>query len=163
MGIIVKHAGQRGAEAGQMGAAVDGIHAVGKTEDVFAETVVILQRDFNPDAVIGFRHGNRLFVDDRAVMVQVAHKAGDAALEVKGLLLIVLNIGDGYFQPFIEVSHFPHTFAESIEIIFHNPEDFRVGQKGWWSSRCLPIYRPGPHRQRGYPGGIPGNRAYYYA
>ena len=54
MGIIVKHAGQRGAETGQMGTAVDGIHAVGETENRFAETVVILQGDFDPDAVIGF-------------------------------------------------------------------------------------------------------------
>ena len=68
-------------------------------------------------------------MDHLAVVVQMAHKTGDAAFKIKGLLLIFIDIGDGYFQPFIEVSHLPDTFAEGIEIILHSAEDFFIRQK----------------------------------
>ena len=70
-------------------------------------------------------------------MVQVAHKTGDAAFEIKGLLLVIFDIDDGYFQSFIEVSHFADTFAQGIEIILNRAEDFFIGQEAGDSAGAL--------------------------
>ena len=47
----VDGAGERGAEAGEMRAAVDGIDVVGEAEDGFGVAVVVLERDVDFDAV----------------------------------------------------------------------------------------------------------------
>ena len=57
----VDGAGQRGAEPGQMRAAVDGIDVVGEAEDGLRVAVVVLQRDLDLDAVaLGLHHDGLL-------------------------------------------------------------------------------------------------------
>ena len=46
-GEIIDGARQRGAEAGKVRAAIDGIDGVGEGKNVFGVAVVILQRDFH--------------------------------------------------------------------------------------------------------------------
>ena len=48
---IVDGAGERGAKAGKMRAAIDGVDGVGKGENIFAVAVVVLQGDFDLDRV----------------------------------------------------------------------------------------------------------------
>ena len=110
-----------------MSAAVDCIHAVGKTQDRLTEAVVILQRNFYPDPVRCFSNVDWLLVDYSAVMVHVAHKTGQAALEIEGLFLVFSDVGDGDFQPFVEVGYLTHAFAQRIEIIFDRAEDLFIG------------------------------------
>jgi len=75
-----------------MGTAVHCIDAVGKTENGFAETVVVLQCDIHTDAVVGFRNVNRLFVQHDTVVVHMAHETSQAALKIEGLFFVVINI-----------------------------------------------------------------------
>ena len=46
-GVVVQAAGQRRAEAAQVGAAVDGVDVVGEGVDALGEAVVVLQRDLD--------------------------------------------------------------------------------------------------------------------
>jgi len=62
-------------------------------------------------------------------VVHVAHKNSPGRLQIEGLFLVVFNIGDGYFQPFVQVCHFTNTFAKGVEIIFYRAEYFFIGQK----------------------------------
>ena len=45
--VVVERARQRGAEAGDVGAAVDRVDVVGEGEDALAVAVVVLERDFD--------------------------------------------------------------------------------------------------------------------
>jgi hypothetical protein len=49
--VIVDGAGERGAEAGKVRAAVDGVDGVGEGKNVFGVAVVVLQRDFDIDLI----------------------------------------------------------------------------------------------------------------
>jgi len=69
-----------------MGTAVHCIDAVGKTENGFAETVVVLQCDSTPMRC-WFRNVNRLFVQHDTVVVHMAHETSQAALKIEGLFL----------------------------------------------------------------------------
>ena len=83
VGVVVQHAGQRGAEAGQVGAAVDRVDAVGKAVGGFVEAVVVLYRHLDHHVAELFLVIHRFAVAHRAVAVQVPDETGDAALEVE--------------------------------------------------------------------------------
>jgi hypothetical protein len=51
LGIIVERAGQRGAEGGEVRAAIALRDVVGEAQDVFVIAVVPFQRDIDADAV----------------------------------------------------------------------------------------------------------------
>ena len=77
---VVDGAGQRGAEAGEMRAAIDGVDVVGKAENGFRVGVVVLHADFHGHAVaLGF-HVDGLVVERLLAAVQVLDELGDAAV-----------------------------------------------------------------------------------
>ena len=89
----VDGARERGLEAGEMRAAVDGVDVVGEGEDGLGVGVVVLQRDLHGDAVaLGF-HVDGLVVQNLLALVQVLDELGDAAdvLELWFLLSPVLG------------------------------------------------------------------------
>ncbi len=51
VGIVVQYPGQRRAEAGKVGATVNGIDAVGKAENRLGEAVIVLERRLGNGAV----------------------------------------------------------------------------------------------------------------
>ncbi len=80
----VDGAGEGAAEAGEMGAAVDGVDVVGEAEDVLAVAVVVLEGDLHGEGAavgqeaLGFEV-DRLFVEDALAPVEVADEFADAA------------------------------------------------------------------------------------
>ena len=105
MGVVVHNTGQRRTEAGEVGAAVYGINAVGEAENRLAVAVIILDGHLDDGGVqcLGDIDGHLVAHD--AVPVKVTHKAGDAAFEVKCLLQVFSLIDDGYLQAFIEIGY----------------------------------------------------------
>ena len=55
-GVVVEDAGERGAEAGEVRAAVDRVDAVGEGERRLVEAVVVLDRDLDDVALDGALH-----------------------------------------------------------------------------------------------------------
>ena len=86
-GVVVKDAGESGAEAGQVGAAVDRVDAVGEGKSGLVEAVVVLNCDLNDGAFDTAFHVERL-VDRAAVLIEAAHERLYAALEVVGNALL---------------------------------------------------------------------------
>ncbi len=83
----VDGAGERGLEAGEMGAAVDGVDVVGEGEDGLGVGVVVLERDLHGDVVALGLHVDGLLVQDLLAAVQVLDELGDAAGVLELLLL----------------------------------------------------------------------------
>ena len=89
LGEIVDDAGERGAEAGEVRAALDVVDRVGVGEDLVVVAVVVLHRHIDDDVGergVGFvgnavAEDDGLFVDDVFVRVEEFHELGDAVFE----------------------------------------------------------------------------------
>ena len=77
---VVDGAGQRGAEAGKVRAAIDGVDVVGEAENVLRIAVVVLQADFHVHAVAFGFHVDRLVVQHLLAAVQMLDEFRDAAV-----------------------------------------------------------------------------------
>ena len=132
--VIVEHAGQAGAEALFVGAAVRGVDVVGKAQNQLIVTGVVLQGDFSHAAI-----GLAFEIDDIGVehfevafLVEVGDKALDAALiahdlgAVAGLaLLAVLQhggvelplIGQGDLDTRIQETLFPQALFQRLKVV----------------------------------------------
>ena len=108
-GVVVHHAGEGGAEAGEVGAALDGVDVVGEGEDRLVVLLVdVLQGDLGGDAVLDALHGDHLGavagqlrvahggvgLDGGAALGDGADEADDAVLVVVGLLLAGVLVGE---------------------------------------------------------------------
>ena len=71
---VVEDAGQRGAEAGDVRAAVDGMDVVGEGQHVLGEAVVVLERDLDAGAVDDLLDVDGPRVEHVAPPVQVPHE-----------------------------------------------------------------------------------------
>ncbi|MBA7609604.1 hypothetical protein ES703_16795 [subsurface metagenome] len=131
MGIVVQHPGQRRAEAGEVGATVNGIDAVGKAEDRLGKAVIVLERRLGNGAVYLFGNVYRVGVADRPAPVQMADEAGDAALKVKGLLALSLFVSEVDFQALVQVGHLANSLAEDVKIICGFAEYLLICVKGY--------------------------------
>ena len=86
-GVVVDHARQRGAQAGQVRAAVDGVDRVGEGVDRLGVGIGVLDGGLDADALdllLDIDHG----VQGLAVAVEVADEGGEAAFEVEGHLAV---------------------------------------------------------------------------
>ena len=81
--VVVDRARERGAEAGKVRAAIDGVDGVGEGENVFGVAVVVLQRDFHFDRVALAFDVDRRIVKDAFAFVEVLDEFGDAAGEAE--------------------------------------------------------------------------------
>ena len=132
--VIVEYAGQAGAEALFVGAAVGGVDVVGKTQHQLVVAGIVLQRDLRHTTV-----GLALEVDDVgvehfevALLVQVGDKALDTALiahdlgAVAGvaLLPILQNggvefplVGQGDLDARVQEAFLPQTLFQRLEVV----------------------------------------------
>ena len=83
-GVVVEDARQGRAEAGHVAAAVDRVDAVGEAGDGLVERRVVLDGALHVDAVELALDVDRAAEQHLAALVEVAHEALDAALEVEG-------------------------------------------------------------------------------
>ena len=83
VGEIVDGARERGAEAGKMRAAIDGVDGVGEGENIFGVAVVVLQRDFDFDGAALAFHVDGRIVQRCFAAIEMLDEFGDAARETK--------------------------------------------------------------------------------
>src|SRR5271157_4108489 len=119
-----------------MRSAIYGVDVVGKTEDRFGVSVVVLQRDLHGHAVaLGF-HVDRLVVQNALAAVQMPDELGDAAVVLElGLLgLAGLGIGDALVlerdeQSLVEEGQLAQALRQRVKVVLGGGEDLRVGNE----------------------------------
>src|SRR3989304_1461400 len=84
---VVEACRERGPEARHVGAAVDGVDVVGEGEDVLRVGIVVLERHLDGRRALLAIDVDRALVDRLLVLVQMAHEAHQATLEVERLLV----------------------------------------------------------------------------
>ena len=132
----VDGARERGAEAGEVRAAVDGVDVVGKAEDRFGVAVVVLQRDFDLDVVALRFHHDRLVVQHGLAAVEMLDELGDAAgvaefgaASLAGLGIGGALVGERDFKALVEEGEFAQTLGQGVVVVFGGGEDGLVGQE----------------------------------
>ena len=132
----VDGAGERGAEAGEMRAAVDGVDVVGEAEDGLGVAVVVLQRDVDLDAVAQGFHDDGLVVQHRLAAIEMLDELGDAAgvaelgaagfagLGVGGAL-----VGERDLKALVEEGHLAQALRQRVVVELGGGEDGLVGQE----------------------------------
>ena len=133
----VDGAGQRGAEAGEVRAAVDGVDVVGEAEDRFGVAVVVLERDLHARRrrAIGF-HVDRLLVEHLLAAVQMLDELGDAAgvLELCALGFAGLGVGGALvgerdLEALVEEGELAQALGQRVVVVLGDGEDALVGQE----------------------------------
>src|SRR5208337_4167340 len=127
---IVDGAREGGAEAGEMGAAVDGVDGVGEREDVFAVGVVVLQGDFDFDGAFFTLHVDRRIVEGGLAAIEVLDELGDAAGEAEFGGLFAALVIEGDFQAFVEESVFAEARRQSVVTEYGLFENTWIRMKG---------------------------------
>ena len=149
LGIAGDLAGQRAAEAGQMGAAVALRDGVGEAEHGLVIAVVPPQRRLDPDAVAldpdhdGAGHQRRL------VAVEVAHERLDAALVAQLLALLdrVAHVGEHDAHARIEEGELAQPMLQRGEVELDHGEGLARRQERHLGA--VPVGRRAGARQRG--------------
>ena len=105
-----------------------GVDVVGEGVDRLGVAVVPLQGDLDVDAVLLAVHVNRLVVDDRLVLVQVADEGVDAAFvqELVALAAVALVV-DRDRHAAVEERELAQALRERVEAELDGLEDLRVG------------------------------------
>ena len=114
-----------------MGAAVHGVDVVGEGEDVLGVPVVVLQGDFDDGRAILSLDVHRPVVEDFLVLVEVAHEADQATLEVEGLLARrrLTLVAEGDPDPLVQVGRLAEPLRDRLEAPVQGLEDLAVGHE----------------------------------
>src|SRR6266478_4467052 len=119
-----------------MGATVHGVDVVGKAENTFGISVVVLQPDLHGHAIaLGF-HVDGFFVEHLLSLVEVLDEFCNAAtvLEFSLLGLTGLGISSALVnksdeQAFIQKSQLAQALRQGVKVVFRGSKDFPVRQK----------------------------------
>ncbi len=130
--IIVEGAGERGAERGEMGAAVALRDVVGEAEDLLVIAVVPFERDVDPDILALAVDGDRLRDERGLGAIEIADEGGDPAfiIELDRFLLLVAGIGEDEAHAGIEKGELAEAVLELVEIELGDLERLGAGQEG---------------------------------
>ena len=130
--IIVDRAGERGAEGGEVGAAVALGDVVGEGEDVLVIGIIPFERDLDADIVA--LPGDRDRVGDQRSLgaVEIFDEGRDPALVVKLDLLglVVAGIGEDDAHAGVEEGELAEAVLEPLEIEIDDLEGRGAGQEG---------------------------------
>src|SRR5690348_2396864 len=113
--VIVDGARERGAEAGKMRAAVNGVDGVGKAKNIFRVAVVVLQRDFHFDSVALAFDVNGGIVEDGFAAIEMLDEFGDAAGEAKFRFFAVALVLESDFEAFVQEGQFAQALRKRVE------------------------------------------------
>ena len=116
-GIIVDHARQGRAHAGQVRAAVHRVDGIGKRIDRLGIGIGVLDGAFDADA-FDFLFDVHHRVQGLAVAVQVAHEGGDAAFEVKGHFAVAALVQKVDGDAARDEGHLAEALDEGVEAVF---------------------------------------------
>ena len=81
--VLVDGPGEAGLEAAQVRAPFPGVDVVGEGEDLLVVSLVVLEGDFQLEAVLAAGQKNRVRIDGGLVAVQIFDKGDDAAFVMK--------------------------------------------------------------------------------
>ncbi len=145
--IIVERAGERGAEGGQMRAAIALRDVVGEAQDVFVIAVIPFQRDVDGHIVARAIDGDRLGHQRLLVAIEPLHERGDPAfiIELHRLAIGMARIGEEQPNARIEEGQLTIAMFELVEIELGNLEGGGARQEG--DARAL-LVRRAEHLQR---------------
>ena len=129
--VVVQGAGQRGLEAGEVGAALVGVDVVRERVRGLDVGAVPLHRDLEL-ALVGLAlEVDDVLVDRVLAVVDVEDEVGDAALEPEvGLLAAGALVGELDAQAPGQERHLAQPLSERLEHIVGRLEDVAVGQEG---------------------------------
>ncbi len=132
----VDGAGQRGAEAGQMRAAIHRIDVVREAEDRLRIGVVVLEGDLDGDAVAHGLHDDRLVMQHGLAAIQMLDELGNAAsvaelavTRLAGLGVGGALVGERDNQALVEEGHLAQTLRQRVVVVLGDREDRLVGQE----------------------------------
>ena len=121
--VVVDGAGEAGAEPYEMSAAVGGVDAVGEGEGGLVEAAVVLQGDLDHCVVGVLLEVEGLALKDFAVLIELAHEAGDAALEVERPVRLGVGFGgEGDPDCLVEVGHLPEALQQGVPLVVRGAE-----------------------------------------
>src|SRR5581483_11367891 len=133
---VVDGAGQGGAEAGQVRAAIHGVDVVRETEDRLGIAVVVLQADLDVDFVLIGLHVDRLVVQYRFAAVQVLDKFRDAAvvlefgsLRFAGFRIRGALVGQRDQQALVKERQLTEALRQGVEVVFRRSENALIGKE----------------------------------
>src|SRR5690606_5230269 len=125
--VAVDRAGERGLEAGQVGATLVRVDVVGEGEDALVVAIVPLQRDVQRHALAARGEEDGLLVQHRLRAVEELHEARDAAIELEVVLLagaLVLHLDA---QAGVQERELTQTLGERVEVELEQLHDLGVG------------------------------------
>src|SRR5207302_3430077 len=125
--VPVEHVRQRGAKAGQVGAAFGRVDRIGERDHVLDEGLVVLQRDLDLrpfDLAVDVERRN---VDDGLVSVERPDEGDDAALEVEGARVAKGLVCQRDLKALVEVRHLAEAVLDDLAVELGVREDLRVG------------------------------------
>ena len=128
---VVEAARQGRAEARDVGAAVDRVDIVSKGKDCLGIAVVVLDGDLDGGRAVATLDGDGPVAEGLAVLVEVAHEAGDATLEVEGLLLDRVDplVHEADVDALGQVRRLAHALGDGVEVEVDGLEDLGVGHE----------------------------------
>ncbi len=127
-GIVVEATREAGAKARQVGAAIDGVHIVGKGKDGFGIAVGVLQGHLDRGAIHLLLDVERL-AQHPTPAIEVAYERLDAALKVKSHLAAIALVGQMDGQATRKERHFAKPLGQCLEAIVQRLYDLGVGHK----------------------------------
>ena len=128
--VVVDLAGKRGAQAGQMCAAIGRVDGVGKGEDRFVVAVGVLDCGLDVGRFDLHVDVDRL-VQDRTILVEIAHKRLHATLEIEVDLacLVAAFIDEMDIDAACEEGHLAESCHQRVPVVFEYVENCVVAQK----------------------------------
>ena len=130
--VSVQHAGQRRLKTGLMHAALRRADIIGKGNDVFVVTVVILQGDLRRGVPLGAGNVNHFLMKRCLILIEVGHILPDTALIAHGVALLTTFalILDGNTQTCVQKCLLAHAGVKNGIVILHRVKHLVIGHKG---------------------------------
>ena len=129
-GVVVERARERGAEAGEVRAAVNGVDRVGEGKNIFGVAVVVLQRDFDIHLGALAFHVDRGIVKRLLAAIQMLDEFGDAAGEAEFGFLVAALVVERDFQALVEEGELAEALRKRVEAVDSLVENRGIGVKG---------------------------------
>src|SRR5262249_50408737 len=135
--VAVERTRERGTEADQVAAALDGVDVVRERVDRLVVALVVLNRDLDPDRHVLAaaleralaRDQDRWPVQRRARAVQVIDERDDAALVAELVALPAALVADVDPQPGVQERQLAQALRQHVELVLRAREDLCVGQE----------------------------------
>jgi hypothetical protein len=139
LAVLVHRPRQRGAEPGQVRAALHRVDVVDVGEDGVAVGVRILQRDLHHHAVLLALQRDHLGVQRLLVLVQVRDELGDAALVEIQLLPRRLLLAQLDLQPAVQEGQLAQPVGQRVPVELNGRKDRGVGEERHLRARALAL------------------------